>query len=251
MSILGTWFGDFITAWMVLDMMLQEDKYPDWMVTVRRWWNRGYNRVIAFWFVIICLTVLVVCFITTDIIDWDQINNGMVSTNELSRSFLAANILVFDLIIIMQDWDFPHFAGAQAIKLPGMHSGEIGFQLPNILTVYDKQINIEGKWFNYGILFIVMILDLNMWRSQLWYNPSAYGQYTDDRGRIYTVTDYNFLATANETTLSYAYRWETYKNRSVGDPEPPGYYDHMTASTFQNFNVSFKGNFFVSKSWLK
>ena len=44
----------------------------------------GYNRVIMFWFVLLVMTTLVICFITTPMLDWDQMNNGMASTDEVS-----------------------------------------------------------------------------------------------------------------------------------------------------------------------
>lgn len=72
------------------------------MRPVRQWWQTGYNRVIAFWLVCLAMTIVVVVGITTDFVNWDGINRGMVSTNELSRSFLASFILIFDLVIIMQ-----------------------------------------------------------------------------------------------------------------------------------------------------
>jgi hypothetical protein len=34
-----------------------------------------------------------------------------------------------------------------------------------------------GKWFNYGVILVVMILDLNMWKNQFFYQPEDYGQY--------------------------------------------------------------------------
>ena len=39
-------------------------------------------------------------------------------------------------------------------------------------------MKLSGKWFNYGIIFLVMIFDLNMWKNQIFYYPEAYGQYT-------------------------------------------------------------------------
>ena len=48
----------------------------------------------------------------------------------------------------------------------------------------NQMVEISGKWFNYGIIFIVMILDLNMWKNQIFYNPLEYGQYTDAEGRF-------------------------------------------------------------------
>jgi hypothetical protein len=38
---------------------------------------------------------------------------------ELSRAFLASFILVMDLLIVMQDWDFPHFTTTHHVNLPG------------------------------------------------------------------------------------------------------------------------------------
>ena len=70
------------------------------------------------------------------------------------------------------------------IKLPGMNSDNMGFKLQKCCGLKDEdlEINITGKWFNYGIIFIVMILDLNMWKNQLFYKPFDFGQYTDDNG---------------------------------------------------------------------
>ena len=87
------------------------------------------------------------------------------------------------------------------IKLPGLNTGNFHFRLPG------GEIRITGKWFNYGIIFIVMILDLNMWKNQIFYEPFVYGQYTDDQQYIYTVSDRDFLANATVDTLSYAWRW--------------------------------------------
>lgn len=46
-----------------------------------------------------------------------------------------------------------------------------------------------GKWFNYGIIFLVLILDLNMWKNQIFYKPHEYGQYIGPGQKIYTVKD--------------------------------------------------------------
>ena len=87
------------------------------------------------------------------------------------------------------------------IKLPGLNTGNFHFHIPG------GDIRISGKWFNYGIIFIVMILDLNMWKNQIFYEPFVYGQYTDDQDYIHTVADRDFLANATKETLSYAWRW--------------------------------------------
>lgn len=68
---------------------------------------------------------------------------------------------------------------------------------------------LTGKWFNYGILFMVMLLDLNMWKNQIFYNPYDYGQYTDPDGGIYTVQDDYSLETFNKTQTTYEFRNST------------------------------------------
>ena len=41
-----------------------------------------------------------------------------------------------------------------------------------------------GKWFNYGLLVLVLILDLNMWKNQILYKPEYYGQYTGKKNSV-------------------------------------------------------------------
>ena len=38
---------------------------------------------------------------------------------------------------------------------------------------------VSGKWFNYGVIFIVMIFDGMMTKNQILYRPKDNGQYTD------------------------------------------------------------------------
>ena len=45
-------------------------------------------------------------------------------------------------------------------------------------------LQVTGKWFQYGVLFIVMLLDLNMWKNQILYDPLTYGQYTNAEGKV-------------------------------------------------------------------
>ncbi|KAK3738650.1 hypothetical protein RRG08_049536, partial [Elysia crispata] len=105
------------------------------------------------------------------------------------------------------DWDFPHFVGAIDVKLPGVNQAHVYFKIPKLLKSLEYwHIHISGKWFNYGILFIVILLDLNMWKNQIFYTPYQYGQYVDDFGRIYTVMDQYSLDHANSSTLTFEYR---------------------------------------------
>uniref|UniRef100_A0A4W3JXE2 Transmembrane protein 117 n=1 Tax=Callorhinchus milii TaxID=7868 RepID=A0A4W3JXE2_CALMI len=208
LAAVGTWMGDFVTAWMVTDMMLQDELYPDWGKTARAFWRKGYNRIVLFWSVLISLTSVVVIVITTDWISWDKLNRGFMPSDEVSRAFLASFVLVFDLLIVMQDWEFPQFMGNLEINLPGLPISHIRLRLPHFKRIFKDEyhIHITGKWFNYGIIFLVLILDLNMWKNQIFYQPYEYGQYVGPGEKIYTVQDADCLKDLNKTTLSWEWR---------------------------------------------
>ena len=110
-------------------------------------------------------------------------------------------------LLCFKDWDFPHFAGSLDIKLPGVNSDAFDVHIPTCCGAKPLDVYITGKWFNYGIIFIVMILDLNMWKNQIFYEPFTYGQYTDPEGYIYTVSDRQFLRWGNRTLMTYEWRW--------------------------------------------
>nr|XP_061812502.1 transmembrane protein 117-like [Nerophis lumbriciformis] len=204
----GTWMGDFVTAWMVTDMMLQDDSYPNWGKGARRFWKKGNNRILLFWIVLVSLTSVVVLVIVTDWICWDKLNRGFLPSDEVSRAFLASFILVFDLLIVMQDWEFPHFMGNLDINLPGLSTTEVNIRLPFCKDIIKEEyrIHITGKWFNYGIIFLVMILDLNMWKNQIFYQPYEYGQYVGPGEKIYTVEKPETLNKFDRSTLTYEWR---------------------------------------------
>ena len=91
-----------------------------------------------------------------------------------------------DLVIVMQDWDFPHFTNTLDVNLPGLHKHIFNFQA--------VEVQISGKWCNYGIIFLVMIFDLNMWKNQIFYYPEKYGQYI---GKCYLQLKKKWLCQAN------------------------------------------------------
>ncbi|XP_021353314.1 transmembrane protein 117-like isoform X2 [Mizuhopecten yessoensis] len=238
----GTWCGDFFTAWMVTDMMLQEKLYPSWAKPVRTWWNHRYNRIILFWVVTIVTSFIVIFTIATDYIQWEKLNHGFLPTNELSRAFLASFILVMDIMIVCQDWDFPHFMSAIDIKMPGVNSAHIKFEIPKCLRKDTWQVHITGKWFNYGILFIVMLLDLNMWKNQIFYKPIDYGQYVDAEGRIHTVLDDYSLKNFNESMLTWSYR-----NQTINPLTNATYLqgDMVVSTRYYGYSLALKGLAFV------
>eukprot|EP01006_Ploeotia_vitrea_P046867 TRINITY_DN67068_c3_g1_i2.p1 TRINITY_DN67068_c3_g1~~TRINITY_DN67068_c3_g1_i2.p1 ORF type:complete len:414 (+),score=209.31 TRINITY_DN67068_c3_g1_i2:93-1334(+) len=100
----GTWMGDYLTAYMVIDMMLQDNHYLFWAQSIRRAY-RGNARVIIFWTVSLALCTTVISVIATDAIEWDRLSSRVPfdpSTSELARAWLASVITLFDLMIVMQ-----------------------------------------------------------------------------------------------------------------------------------------------------
>ena len=101
---------------------------------------------------------------------------------------------------------------------------------------------MTGKWFNYGIIFIVMILDLNMWKNQIFYDPYTFGQYTDSEGYIYTVSNTTFVANANKTTLSHEWRCK-HTNPMTNKSYCEG--DMKMNSKYLGYSLGLKGLAFV------
>lgn len=55
----------------------------------------------------------------------------------------------------------------------------------------------------------MLILDLNMWKNQIFYKPYEYGQYVGPGEKIYTVEEPETLRDFNHSTLTYEWRSTT------------------------------------------
>ena len=87
---------------------------------------------------------------------------------------------------------------------------------------------------------MVMLLDLNMWKNQIFYKPYDFGQYVGPNGKVYSVTDRKFLATANKTTLSYDWRWSHPSvNASYGMNDP------VVNSRYRHHSLAVTGTAFI------
>lgn len=98
--------------------MLQDTLYPSWAGGLRALWRRhGQWRILIFWSGTLGASALVIYLIVSDRINWDLLHRNYISSSELSRAFLASSILVMDLLIVSQDWDFPVFVCDMDIKV--------------------------------------------------------------------------------------------------------------------------------------
>ena len=104
-------------------------------------------------------------------------------------------------------------------------------------------VHITGKWFQYGILFIVLLLDLNMWKNQIFYEPILYGQFIGPEGRIYTVFDAYSLENAGNTSI-FSFAW---RNSTINPLTNETYIlqDYRTNSRFRGYSLKIKGLAFI------
>eukprot|EP01065_Artemidia_motanka_P025253 TRINITY_DN30201_c0_g1_i1.p1 TRINITY_DN30201_c0_g1~~TRINITY_DN30201_c0_g1_i1.p1 ORF type:complete len:638 (+),score=140.07 TRINITY_DN30201_c0_g1_i1:445-2358(+) len=153
-------------------------------------------RVVAVWTIFITATLTVCVGFYADLFKWDEWAEDVNGTNEAERACLAACITMLDLVIVMHDWEFPAFDTAQEVKFPGVEVSDLDCGLctvtadqrsrdgEEVVTADGRKprlsccrVSATGKWFNYGIIFLVMGLDLNMLKNQIIYEPGAFGQY--------------------------------------------------------------------------
>ncbi|KAF4094724.1 hypothetical protein G5714_023802 [Onychostoma macrolepis] len=128
--------------------------------------------------------------------------------NESFMKMVAVGTWMGDFVTAWMDWEFPHFMGDLDMNLPGLSTTQLKIKLPVCKSIFKDEyhIHITGKWFNYGIIFLVLILDLNMWKNQIFYKPYEYGQYVGPGEKIYTVEDPETLRDFNRSTLTWEWR---------------------------------------------
>jgi len=183
----GMWIATSVTFIFVFDMMAQDTRnYPNTMQTLRKGWTNAYAgklRLHVTWSTLIILTVIVVTIITTNPSNWwDTAMETIDGTNEVGRCAFASFITILDLLVILQDWEFPAFKTPNEIKMPGLSISNL--RCPKI------QVFITGKWFNYALMFFVLLIDLMMLKNNLFYHPRDTGQYTHPgTNRVWTVFD--------------------------------------------------------------
>ena len=138
-----TFAGDATTAFMLIDMMLQggptshgtSSRYSGWAPSRCRscWSNAGGGavRIAAFWVVLaVALGVSSLVFVVEGAEygggkkAWDNVMNSLkLDSTEVTRCVLAGFIVMLDLLVVFQDWDYPHFTHLEGVKMPGCTTG--------------------------------------------------------------------------------------------------------------------------------
>eukprot|EP01012_Entosiphon_sulcatum_P060104 TRINITY_DN8488_c0_g1_i1.p1 TRINITY_DN8488_c0_g1~~TRINITY_DN8488_c0_g1_i1.p1 ORF type:complete len:764 (-),score=136.43 TRINITY_DN8488_c0_g1_i1:15-2306(-) len=177
----------------IVKMELAEEQVEQGAVAVSKAYRRQYRSflpgLVPLWhgklrWGAIIGTVLALSTVVLAVI-WGDRKQWRGTTTELSRIFVASLITCLDLLVLVQDWEFPTFTVPH----------EQGEAEPVDIDI--GPIKITGKWMNYGILVLVLMLDLNATLSQLQYRPKDYNQFVlpgstkicNDRGDC-DVADY-------------------------------------------------------------
>ena len=131
---------------------------------------------------------------------WMMDKKGHFFWNQYGRSFLCSFILALDLCMFMQDWDFPKFKrGGKNVKILGCND-RCGCRSRR----FEYKLQFNGKWINFGALFVLIVLDTNLFFNQALYAPGDYLQLADENNLIRNVFnevpfDWGFL---NGTEIS-------------------------------------------------
>lgn len=226
----------------ILDGVLQDRHwYPDWADAVKTTWNEahdGWFRVYTMWALgIIAIGFAVLATQATD----------AIGLNEIARAFVGTLVMYFDLLIVVQDWEFPTFELPGDLEAPIMIAGtfrpKLSCQVLSALVLslrsfvirvlgreetswdhiaYFLSFKITGPWISYGPILCAIFLDLLCTRTQILYEPQDYGQYVDPAtNRIWTIIDDKYLQEAYKAgVLEHPERitWSARRNATTGAP---------------------------------
>ena len=77
--------------------------------------------------------------------------------------------------------EFPTFKTHNDIKVPGLSIANLECPACKVL--------ITGKWFNYSLMFFVLLIDVMMLKNNIFYDPADCGQYVDPDNYVWTMSD--------------------------------------------------------------
>ena len=112
------------------------------------------------------------------------------SNTEFTRHFVACVVACLNVLIVMQDWDFPDFSEGE-IKISALDMKALRFEhCFSWLRKHLPPIYVSGKWVNYLGVLMGMGFDWGYWfMTTLPFRPCDYAQLWESRTHnIYTLT---------------------------------------------------------------
>jgi len=153
--------------------------------------------------------------------------------NEIGRAWLCVVIVMTDLFIVVQDWQFPTFHHDHDENHPDLYM-PMTFSTTFGCTCskgWLKRLacHVDDEWASYGPLFVIICLDFKLLAAQLTYKPENHGQYfcnssSSNQGNfeLWTIRNTTFLHTIyskgelikDKASFSCSMR-KMYRNKSV------------------------------------
>ena len=224
------WLCDYFNVFVVVDSMLQDawsiekrrEKYGcdgASMTTLQRFWND--NRKIVFYVATFLTLVGTFFYVGSDWeYGWFMTRKGHFGWNQYGRIFVCSLLIVQDVSMFVQDWDFPKFKrGGANVKILGCNE-RIGCRSRR----FESKLEFNGKWINFSALIVLIVLDTNLLFNQVLYSPPDYGQLADQNDYVRNVFGpLRFDESKVRTFLKHASRYDanvTYYDRSSLQPLP-------------------------------
>jgi TMEM117 protein family len=190
----ATWVFDYLNVFSIFDTMLQDLRINDaraasYGCAGKR--ARGFQdfwaawRTGAFYVLTFCVFAGTVLFVVSEIAyGWMGNQKGRGDWDQYSRIITCASIVALDIVMFVQDWDFPDFSQpGNKIKIVGCWGRKMGCKSNR----FPCKITFSGKWVNFGALIFLLILDVNMLINQVTYVPKDYLQTSDVENRVRNV----------------------------------------------------------------
>ncbi|ETV96794.1 hypothetical protein, variant 1 [Aphanomyces invadans] len=164
-----------------LDVMLQdhircESLFDNWMHGFR-WhvWRHQYVRISCFWLVftgLVAYAAIGLPHVHAAMTDWFfQHVSTDVYFMESWRALFSGAVVMLDVVVLMQDWDFPTAASPKHVYIPGLAT--------NVVCLGHNtrfRLAFTCKWIVMGLIMLMLPLDVWTLVQQLNYTPLHYGQ---------------------------------------------------------------------------
>eukprot|EP01065_Artemidia_motanka_P042767 TRINITY_DN5786_c1_g1_i1.p1 TRINITY_DN5786_c1_g1~~TRINITY_DN5786_c1_g1_i1.p1 ORF type:complete len:712 (+),score=164.00 TRINITY_DN5786_c1_g1_i1:91-2226(+) len=170
-------------------------------------------RVLAVWLFSAAATGAVLAAIVGELAEWDEWQDettGSGST-ELLRCLLASAIAFMGPLTVIQDWEWPRFAGVEDVRVPGFTTTEISCgqnckcDIPKVTCCRMVQTDRDGRelpprklpctacyitnrWFTFVPFALSLVLDFIMLKDTYGYEPGEWGQYVNPSNDRICVT---------------------------------------------------------------
>lgn len=242
---------DILTILSVTDMVLQDKHlYPEFAGGAKKLWV-GWLRVLSTWGLGLASVAFAFWAIhhsgQGQVFHWD---NRTIGGNTIAtRTFFAGACAFFDILNLVQDWEFPTFDSSDIdIYITGTFVDTISCpalsrlvqKFCDVLRLFPPQfgevfrLNISGKWFAYASVWGSLVADLLCLKSQFTYSPEQFGQYVNPvTQRIWNIVDPHYLDLAYDAGELVRPELVTWEARNPGHPA----FNATSASTDVELNA--------------